>query len=159
MKKQLLALSLFVSVSGLSSLATAGWQDMLKDADQFLKSSTGQDSKSIATSSLSNSDISKGLKEALDIGVKKSIDMLGAKNGFLSDDSVKILLPDSMQKVDGLLRSAGQGKYLDEFIGSMNHAAEQAVPKVSNIFADAISKMSLSDAQAILKGGDTAATD
>ncbi|MCP3852692.1 MAG: DUF4197 domain-containing protein [Gammaproteobacteria bacterium] len=159
MKKQLLSLSIIISLSGISSLTLAGWQDMLKDADQLLKSSTGQDSKSIASSSLSNSEITKGLKEALDVGVKKSINMLGTKNGFLSDDSVKILLPDSMQKIDSLLRSAGQEKYLDEFISSMNQAAEQAVPKVSNIFADAITKMSLSDAQAILEGGDTAATD
>lgn len=159
MKKQLLILSILVSMSSMSFPAFSGWQDILKDADKTLKSVTGQDSASVATSSLSNSEISKGLKEALDVGVKKAIAMLGTENGFLTDKSVKILLPDSMQKVESLMRSTGQGKYLDDFITSMNRAAEQAVPQVTNVFSDAISKMSLTDAQAILSGGDSAATD
>jgi len=159
MKKQLIVLSFIAASSVMVSPAFSGWQDVLKDADKMLKSTTGQDSSSIASSSLSNSEITKGLKEALDIGVKKAIDMLGTENGFLNDQSVKIPLPESMQKVESLLRSAGQEKQLDEFITSMNRAAEQAVPQVTNVFVDAIGNMSLTDAQGILSGGDSAATD
>ena len=41
----------------------------------------------------------------------------------------------------------------------MNRAAEKAAPEASKYFKDAILKMTFSDAKAILKGGDTAATD
>ncbi|NNM01366.1 MAG: DUF4197 domain-containing protein, partial [Gammaproteobacteria bacterium] len=42
---------------------------------------------------------------------------------------------------------------------TMNHAAERAVPEAANVFVDAIGKMSIDDATAVLKGGDTAATE
>jgi len=48
---------------------------------------------------------------------------------------------------------------VDDFILSMNRAAEQAAPKARPIFEDAVKKMSFDDAQKILKGGNTAATD
>jgi len=159
MKKQLIVLSFVAASSVMVSPAFSGWQDLMQDADKMLKSTTGQDGSSLASSSLSNSEITEGLKEALDVGVKKAIDMLGTENGFLNDQSVKILLPESMQKVESLLRSAGQGERIDEFVSSMNHAAEQAVPQVTDVFVDAIGNMSLTDAQGILSGGDTAATD
>ena len=41
----------------------------------------------------------------------------------------------------------------------MNHAAEMAVKEASPILVDAVKKMSIKDAEGILTGGDTAATD
>ncbi len=159
MKKQLLIMSLLVAMGITITPAFSGWQDWLKDADTALKATTGKDTTSTMSSALSNDEITQGLKEALDVGVKKAIDMLGTENGFLNDQSVRIPLPDSMQKVEKALRSFGQEKTADEFVTSMNRAAEQAVPQVTNVFVEAISKMSLDDAQGILSGGDTAATD
>jgi len=158
-KKQILIAILFVSLGGSFNSAFSGWQDWMKEADSVLKSTTGKSATSNISSTLSNDEITQGLKEALDIGVKKAIDMLGTKNGFLNDQSVKILMPESMQKAEKTLRSLGQEQMADEFITSMNRAAEKAVPQVSNVFIDAISKMSLDDAQGILQGSDTAATD
>lgn len=159
MKKQLLILSVLVAMGAMVSPAFSGWQDWIKEADKVLKSTTGQDATSTMSSALSNDEITQGLKEALDVGVKKAIAMLGTENGFLNDQSVMIPLPDSMQQVEKALRSFGQEKMADEFVTSMNRAAEQAVPQVTNVFVDAIAKMSLDDAQGILSGGDTAATD
>ena len=150
---------LFVGFGGFLTSAFSGWQDWVKEADSVLKSTTGKSTTSNVSSALSNDEISRGLKEALDVGVKKAIDTLGTENGFLNDQSVKILMPESMQKVEKLLRSFGQEQMADEFVTSMNRAAEKAVPEVSNVFVDAISKMSLDDAQGILHGSDTAATD
>jgi len=158
-KKQILMVIMFIGLGSSFSPAISGWQDLLKDADSVLKSTTGKSASGNMTSALSNDEISKGLKEALDVGVKKAIDMLGTENGFLNDQSVKILMPESMQKVEKALRSFGQEKMADEFVTSMNRAAEKAVPEVSHVFVDAISKMSLDDAQGILAGSDTAATD
>ncbi len=47
----------------------------------------------------------------------------------------------------------------DDLIKSMNSAASQAAPKTADIFMDAISKMSLTDAQKILNSGENGATD
>ncbi len=159
MKRKILAATLFLGLGVSFSSAYSGWQDWLKDADSVLKSTTGNDTSSVAASALSNDEITRGLKEALDVGINKAVDMLGAENGFLNDQSVKILMPESMQKVEKVLRSVGQEQMADEFVTSMNRAAEKAVPQVTGVFTDAISDMSLDDAQAILNGSDTAATD
>ncbi len=159
MKKQILIISLLMGFAGFYNSAFSGWQDWVKEADSVLKSTTGKSSTATMTSALSNDEIANGLKEALDIGVKKAVDILGTENGFLNDQSVKILMPESMQKIDKLLRSFGQEQMADEFVTSMNRAAEKAVPQVTDVFVDAISNMSLDDAQAILSGPDTAATD
>lgn len=54
---------------------------------------------------------------------------------------------------------AGFQKQVDEFILSMNRAAEAAAPLAARYFGDAIRAMTLQDVRGILTGGDTAATD
>jgi hypothetical protein len=51
------------------------------------------------------------------------------------------------------------GSQIDQFVDSMNHAAEAAAPKAQPIFTDAITGMSFSDAQGILTKGGHSATD
>lgn len=110
-------------------------------------------------SNLSNADISGGLKEALVSGVRVAVKSLGRENGFLNDARVKIPLPKGIQKMEKTLRFAGQGKVVDDFVGSMNHAAEKAVPVAVDVFVDAIKQMTLTDVRNILFGGrDDAAT-
>lgn len=110
-------------------------------------------------SNLNNSTVSSGLKEALKVGVNFAVKNLGANNGYLNNSLVKIPLPENLQKVEGLVRSAGGEKIADNLITSMNSAATKAAPKTAEIFVDAINKMSLTDAQKILDGGENAATD
>ncbi|MFK5892945.1 MAG: DUF4197 domain-containing protein [Pseudomonadota bacterium] len=140
--------------------AQTGWQDnILKQAESYLNNGNTPSSLTKSAGNLSNSDISTGLKQALDIGIKKAVQVLGKKDGFLSDQAVKILIPEKLQKVDKLLRAIGQGKIADDFILSMNRAAENAVPHVTEVFIESIQKMSISDAQQILTGPDNAATE
>ena len=68
-------------------------------------------------------------------------------------------MPDSLQTAEKALRKVGQDEIADEFILTMNRAAEQAVPKAATIFADAIRQMSFADAKMILNGPDDAATN
>lgn len=103
--------------------------------------------------------IDLGLKEALNVGIRNSIARLGKENGYFADRAVKILLPAEVQKTEKVLRAAGFGPELDEFILSMNRAAEKAAPLAAGLFADAITDMSFDDAQKILRGSNTAATD
>lgn len=103
---------------------------------------------------VSNFEIEDGLKEALSKGVGFAVDNLGKENGFLNDIRVKIPLPKSLQKVEKGLRFAGQGKLVDDFVASMNHAAEKAVPVAIDVFLDAIKKMTFDDAVKILTSGE-----
>lgn len=112
-----------------------------------------------SASRVSNVEINGGLKEALNKGVKSAIKSLGRPNGFLANPRVKIPLPKSLQKLERGLRIAGQGRSVDQFVASMNNAAEKAVPVAIDIFVDSISKMTFDDArQILLSGRDDAAT-
>ena len=106
-----------------------------------------------STKKVSDNDIAAGLKEALGKGVSTAIKTLGKDNGFLLNSRVKIPLPKSLQKLEKGLRIAGQGKSVDAFVESMNHAAEKAVPVAIDVFVDAIKKMSFDDARKILFSG------
>ena len=115
--------------------------------------------KTTAAAKVTDTEISGGLKEALSKGVRFAVDSLGRENGYLDNARVKIPLPKSLQKLEKTLRFAGQGKAVDEFVGSMNHAAEKAVPVAIDVFVDAIKQMSFDDARKILfSGQDDSAT-
>jgi len=103
-----------------------------------------------STTKVSDNDIAGGLKEALSKGVGSAIKSLGKEDGFLGNVRVKIPLPNSLQKVEKVVRVAGQGKAVDEFVASMNHAAEKAVPVAIDVFVDAIKQMTFDDARNIL---------
>ena len=99
---------------------------------------------------VSDNEISGGLKEALSKGVGSAIKTLGKEDGFFKNVRVKIPLPGSLQKIEKIVRVAGQGKAVDEFVLSMNRAAEKAVPVAVDVFVDSIKQMSFDDARQIL---------
>jgi hypothetical protein len=68
-------------------------------------------------------------------------------------------MPEKIQKVADVLAKVGYQKPVDDFITSMNRAAENAAPKAKSHFINAIKEMTFEDARNILDGGDTAATD
>lgn len=107
---------------------------------------------------LSEDQIASGLKQALGKGVSNAVSSLGHSDGFLTNLNVKITLPKKLQSVESVLRMAGQSQLTDQFIASMNHAAEQAVPVAAGVFGDAIQQMSIADAKAILTSTNDAAT-
>ena len=111
------------------------------------------------TSTLSDTTVTKGLKEALKIGVDYGIKELSKKDGYLNNKSVKIPLPENLAKAEILIRKVGGSKVADDLINSMNNAASQAAPKTAAIFIDSINNMSLTDAKKILAGDETSATD
>jgi hypothetical protein len=53
----------------------------------------------------------------------------------------------------------GYGPKVDEFVLSMNRAAERAAPFAKDIFWGAIKEMNFDDARKILSGNETAATE
>jgi hypothetical protein len=100
-----------------------------------------------------------GIKEALAVGTERAVTSLSRKDGYFGNAAVKILMPSSIQKVAEVARMAGYQKQVDEFILSMNRAAEAAAPMASRYFGDAIRDMTLEDVRGILTGGNTAATE
>jgi hypothetical protein len=100
-----------------------------------------------------------GIKEALAKGTEKAVNDLSKRDGYFGNAAVKILMPPSIQKVADVARMAGYQKQVDEFVLSMNRAAEAAAPLAAKYFADAIREMTFEDVRGILTGGDTAATD
>jgi hypothetical protein len=107
---------------------------------------------------LSNTDATQGLRAALEKGALSAISLLGATDGFLGNDKVRINLPGSLQEAVNLLRTLGQGGRVDELITAMNRGAEAAMPMAKDMLVNAVQTMSVTDAKGILTGGDTAVT-
>jgi len=145
-KTSLLLLSMHIAL--LSSCSEL--QHVVNNLPDVIASPDGQ---------LSNTYISNGLKEALDNGIDKEVSKLATKNGFFTNESVKILIPNELQKVDQTLRKIGLDKLADEGLKILNRAAEDAVGEAIPIFATAIKEMSIEDAKGLLLGGNSAATN
>jgi hypothetical protein len=109
-------------------------------------------------SDLTNKEASGGLKEALIVGAQNAVTKLGATDGFFGNPQVKIPLPATLQKAEKAMRMFGMGKQADDLVLKMNRAAEEAVPEAKTLLINSVKKMSLTDAKAILTGGDDAAT-
>ncbi|MCX7145792.1 MAG: DUF4197 domain-containing protein [Sulfuritalea sp.] len=112
----------------------------------------------LSLADISGRDASGGLKEALTQGAGKAVEVLGRQDGFLGNPKVKISLPESVQKVEGLMRGLGMGKQADELLTAMNRAAEAAVPQAKVLLVNSIKQMSVEDAKGILSGGEDSAT-
>ncbi|MBK7768571.1 MAG: DUF4197 domain-containing protein [Sulfuritalea sp.] len=112
----------------------------------------------LSLADISGKDAGAGLKEALTQGAGKAVDLLGKPDGFLGNPKVKIPLPASVKKVEGIMRGLGMGRQADELVTAMNRAAEAAVPKAKTLLVNSIKQMSVEDAKGILTGGEDAAT-
>lgn len=107
---------------------------------------------------LSNRDATSGLKQALSKGAAFAVASLGKRDGFLGNPQVRIPLPENLQRVEGVMRGLGMGKYADELVTTMNRAAEAAVVAAKPLLVNAVKHMSVRDAKGILTGGEDAAT-
>jgi len=109
-------------------------------------------------STLDNTTMVKGLKEALATGTERAVNTVSRPDGYFGNQLIKILLPERLQQAANLLGKLGYQQQVDELVLSMNRAAEKAAPQAASFFGDAIRQMTLEDAKALLQGGDTAAT-
>ena len=110
-------------------------------------------------SGLSDSKITAGLMQALQVSTGNAIASTGKPDGFFKNEAIKILLPEKLATIGKGMRMMGMGAPVDELEVGMNRAAEQATPKAKAIFLSALEKMSFDDARKILFGSDTAATE
>jgi len=103
--------------------------------------------------------IGAALKEALQVGSENAVKLTGRTDGYFKNQAIKILMPEQLRTLERGLRTVGYGSEVDKLVLNMNRAAERAAPAAKQIFWDAIGAMTIDDAQKILGGGNTAATD
>lgn len=100
-----------------------------------------------------------GLKEALRIGTENSVNLTGKTDGYFGNPAIKIPMPDRLRSVERAMRGIGMGARVDEFVLSLNRAAERAAPAAKQIFWDAVAEITFDDARKLIGGNDTAATE
>ena len=137
-------------------IVNAGFLDFIKDIDT---SKISLPSSSQLPANLSQSDVTAGLKQALEKGASIAVENLSTEGGFLNHADVKVPIPSSLQPIASSLEMLGQGSLVDSFQATLNRAAEQAAPEAAAIFSSTIQKMSIDDAAKILQGPDNAATE
>lgn len=145
-----LATAILVSVFLVQQAQTASFLESLG-----LKRS----SKSATEIPIPEERVALGLKEALNHGIQSAVSQLGAEGGFLDDPKVRIPMPENLKKIEKTLRKLRQDRIADEFVATMNKAAEKAVPQATEVLVDSVKQMTLADAKSILAGPNTAATD
>ncbi len=136
-----------------------GCDSLMKVADEAMAQAQSQSSNN----KLTEQEVIKGLKEALEVGTDKAVGILSKTNGYYGDAAVKILLPPDAREIlkhkdHPLLKAVGVSKMVDDVVLRMNRAAEDAAKSATPIFKNAVKSMTISDAWNILKGNDTAAT-
>lgn len=107
--------------------------------------------------SLSENTIAAGLREALEVGAGRSVELLGRKDGF-ARSAYRIPLPDKLNDARDIAKPFGLDGMFDELEDKMNDAAEAAAPKAQRLFIGAIRQMTFSDVMSIYRGSDDAAT-
>ena len=101
---------------------------------------------------LSQEEVGKGLKEALNNGVGDAVNFLSAEDGYYKS-AYKIMMPPEAQKVSNKLKSVpGFSNVEANLVEKMNRAAEIAAKKAKPIFVQAIKDMTFKDAMNILMG-------
>ena len=107
---------------------------------------------------LTNDEIISGLKEALTVGTNNSTASASKMDGYFKNSEIKIPFPPEAVKMEQKLRSIGMNKQVDDFVMSLNRAAEEAAKEAAPIFVTAVKNMTITDGMKILKGEDDAAT-
>lgn len=137
----------------LVALSTAAHAGFFNDLTQKLGFTDTQGSN------LDDTTIVKGLKEALSTGTTKAVKSVARRDGYFSNDMIKIGMPEKIRGVTDLLGKFGFQGPVDDFILSMNRAAEKAAPQATEFFVVALREMTFDDARKVLQGGNTAATE
>lgn len=147
-----------VAVVGLVSAAAmpAQSQSFFDKGKQMLESVTK--SAPEGSMGLATDEIAAGLREALKVGNERVVNAVGTADGFNANPEIHIPLPNSLKKVQSVLKTAGMSQMADDLELKLNRAAEAAAPKAKAVFWDAIEGMSMDDVKRIYDGPKDAAT-
>ena len=146
---------LFILTSSISLILTVVSCDVLNDAASAVGVNTDPNN---TTPKLTNDEVISGLREALSVGIKNSVDLTSVTDGFNGNSLIKLPFPQDAIKVRQKALEWGLDGQVEKFELTLNRAAEEASKEALTIFVDAIKNMTVSDGFNILNGGDGAAT-
>jgi len=126
--------------------------------DVLLATLEGLDTGTSASQGLTQEQVAKGLKNALEVGITNAVNVVSVTNGFYKNSEIMIPFPEEAIKVKEVCESVGLKNQVVKFEEKLNRAAEEAAKGATDVFIVAIKQMTISDAIAILQGGDDAAT-
>ncbi|PLX06307.1 MAG: DUF4197 domain-containing protein [Marinilabiliales bacterium] len=126
--------------------------------DVLLATLEGLDTGTSASQGLTQEQVAKGLKNALEVGITNAVNVVSVTNGFYKNSEIMIPFPEEAIKVKEVCESVGLKNKVVKFEEKLNRAAEEAAKGATDVFIVAIKQMTISDAIAILQGGDDAAT-
>ena len=158
MKKLILILVAIVSMSALDSFSQTNNKDANKAIEDAKKKAQEELDKYTGKKKLTNAEVVKGLREALSVGTKNSTASTSKVDGFAKNSLIAIPFPPEAEKVKNTVINLGMQKQVDQFVLTLNRAAEEASKEAAPVFLDAIKGMSVTDGFKILKGADNAAT-
>lgn len=150
MKPARLALAITAIAALHTHTATAQLFDKIKEGAKKITSSP---------SSYTESEAASALREALSNGARHAVSTLSIQDGFFGNPLIKIPFPPEAKEMENGLRKAGLGSEVDKGILSLNRAAERASGAALDILVRAITKMTIADAVAIVRGDQQAATN
>lgn len=141
-----------ITIAAITLFTLAGCAEMTSVMEQV---STEMGS---TNPSLTNDEVIRGLREALTVGTNNSSSLTSKLDGFYKNPEIFIPFPEEAIKVKNTVEDLGMKKQVDEFVMTLNRAAETATKEAAPIFVNAIKEMTIADGFAILKGNDNAAT-
>jgi hypothetical protein len=141
-------IAIAVLVAVLTASASADFSDWIKETAK----------RPTTTRRLDPETAAAGLREALEQGTQRAVQALGRENGFWRHPTLRIPVPEKLSGVERGLRRMGQDRIAEDFVRSLNRAAEQATPAAQGIFVKAVREMTIRDAMEIVHGADDAAT-
>lgn len=110
------------------------------------------------TPPLTEEEVVRGLKEALRTGAGRAAETASAEGGYFQSETRFIDFPPQAARAESTLRDLGFDPLVDDFILTLNRAAEQAAAEAAPVFRAAVAEMTIRDAFDILQGEDDAAT-
>jgi hypothetical protein len=152
MKKNILSIAAIIMIGSITSFSQ-GISKSLDNVQKEVNKLTKPKKKP-----LTNDEVINGLKEALNVGTNNSTGSASKVDGFYKNPLILIPFPAEAEKVKNTVVKLGMQKQVDEFVITLNRAAEEASKEAAPVFLDAIKSMSISDGFSILKGSDSAAT-
>jgi len=101
----------------------------------------------VAKAPLTEAEASAGIKEALNKGIVKAVQFASEPDGFNLNDDIHIPVPQDMEIMKTTVgRLPGMSLLFTQFETQLNRAAEAAAPKAKDIFLNALTNISISDA-------------
>jgi hypothetical protein len=102
--------------------------------------------------------ISPGNLHILSKSVDNVTESIGQKDGYYANRMIRVRLPDRLRRIAEILRDTGDRREVDEFVASMNRAAEHLIRSAAPIFRSAVDDLYFNERE-IPAGRETPVTD